>query len=246
MARNSASNHSFLDKYRDETATHAYSLVLVLPLILIYEAGILMVSEYSWHDTTVLANEAIVLLFDRLGLAQANLVPAFLVMATLFGLQFATAKPWRIRFGNIPLLHLEYALYAFILFIGVVWMFPGALVYRSPEPIDALLSIGAGIYEEFIFRLVLLSLCMALLEKGLKVEKMRGLGTSVVVTALCFAGFHYILGGDPFRWGDFWVRVAAGIYFGIICLTRGYGLAAGTHAGFNLLIVAFTRAGIPS
>jgi hypothetical protein len=245
MARKSASNHSFLDQYRGETATHAYSLVLVLPLILIYEAGILIVSEYSWHDTTVLANEAIVLLFDRLGLSWANLVPALLVMVTLFGLQFATGKPWRIRIGNIALLHLEYALYAFILFIGVVWMFPGALIYRAPEPIDVFLSVGAGIYEEYLFRLVLLSLCLALLVKGLKVEKMRGLCTSVVVTALCFAGFHYILGGASFRWGDFWVRVAAGIYFGVICLTRGYGLAAGTHAGFNLLIVAFTQAGIP-
>ena len=118
-------------------------------------------------------------------------------------------------------------------------MFPGRLAFRDPRSIEVILSIGAGVYEEFIFRLLFLSILIYFFEKSLKVENRRTIYVAVVISAFCFAGFHHILGREPFRWADFLVRSAAGIYFGFIYLTRGYGVCAGTHIGFNLLRVLF-------
>lgn len=230
---------TFLEQYVRETRTRAYSLILVLPLVLIYEAGVLLVNEYSFRKAGVLANEIIVLLFERLGLSNVNIIPAILVLGTLFLLQFKSGKKWNIRFSNVLLLHAEYIMYAALFFVSVAWIFPGRLIFRMPEPVYVVLSIGAGVYEEFLFRLVFLSILIYFFEKSLKVENRRTIYVAVVISAVCFAGFHHLLGREHFRWADFFVRSAGGVYFGYIYLARGYGMCAGTHIGFNILRLMF-------
>ena len=230
---------TFLEKYAQDTRVHVYSLVLILPLVLIYEGGILLINECSFGRATILANELIVLIFERLGLRNVNIIPAILVMATLFAMQWKSGKSWNIRLSNVFMLHIEYILYAVLFFISVSWIFPGRLIFRVPRAAEVILSIGAGVYEEYLFRLLFLSALILFFKKSLNVENKRTLYTAVVISAVCFAGFHHILGRDPFRWSDFCIRSAAGVYFGFIFLTRGYGVCAGTHIGFNILRVMF-------
>ena len=96
---------SFVEEYLEETRTHAYSLILVLPLVLIYEAGLLLINEHILGKVDVLANEIIVLIFDRLGLQNVNIIPAILVLGTLFLMQIKSNKKWQIRFSNVLVLH---------------------------------------------------------------------------------------------------------------------------------------------
>lgn len=237
----------FLEKYFSQTNTYVYSLILIIPLIFIYESGLLIVRGYSFESgdilaTDILANELIILLFEKIGMRWEyfNIMPALLVMGTIFVLQFASQKQWKVDITNVFLVHIEYVLYAVIFFFSVAWIFPGSISFQPPSSSrHVLVAIGAGVYEEYLFRLVLLSLLMYAFEKGLKVEKQRRIYVSVVLSAVFFAGFHHILGDASFKWEVFFIRTAAGIFFGFLHLTRGYGIAAGTHAGFNLMKILF-------
>jgi hypothetical protein len=68
----------------------------------------------------------------------------------------------------------------------------------------------------------------------------------VVVSAISFSLYHYQLplftfsgltGSEPFEWQSFIFRTLAGIYFGMIFLIRGFGLTAGAHASYDIIIV---------
>ncbi|MFC1582706.1 type II CAAX prenyl endopeptidase Rce1 family protein [Planctomycetota bacterium] len=241
MADKKEKQQSFWEQYKKETSTPIYSLVLVLPLIFIYEAGVLLIDEHSWRDTSLLVNDTIQLIFHKFGAHRSTLIPACLVMITLFLLQFKSDRKWELRTSNVLLMHVEYLVYAAILFVGVAWIYEGGFSFDPPGSRKVLMAMGAGIYEEYLFRLVLLSLLFAGMEKGLKVDKTRGIYAAVLLSAVCFAGFHYVLDNDSFEWAGFFVRTAAGVFFGFLCLTRGYGTAAGTHVAFNVLRELFCR-----
>lgn len=102
------------------------------------------------------------------------------------------------------------------------------------------LSCGAGVYEEFLFRLVLmggLALLVRLLfglRKGALAFTICALGQ-----ALLFSAFHHLPGSeDAFEMGKFAFRTAAGVYFAYLYWERGFGIAAGAHAGYDLFTVA--------
>jgi len=58
----------------------------------------------------------------------------------------------------------------------------------------------------------------------------------VICTALAFAGYHY-LGEERFYWPTFAFRVVAGAYFGLVFVFRGFGITAGSHAGYDCVLV---------
>jgi len=104
-------------------------------------------------------------------------------------------------------------------------------------PTQVMISLGAGLYEELVFRVLLVS--------GLAWIGTRGLGWSTrasgvaatVLGALIFSAFHYIGPyGDPFQLDSFTFRAIAGVIFSGLYLARGFGIAAWTHALYDLLL----------
>ena len=98
-------------------------------------------------------------------------------------------------------------------------------------------SVGAGIYEELVFRLVALTLLNLVLIDLLKMNKFRGGLLIVLIPAFLFSLYHY-LGSDTFTWQSFIFRTMAGIYFGVLFVFRGFGITAGAHAAYDIMIVA--------
>jgi membrane protease YdiL (CAAX protease family) len=99
--------------------------------------------------------------------------------------------------------------------------------------------VGAGIYEELLFRLIIMTLVIIVLADVLKFKMRWAAAAAVVVSALLFSAHHYApIGLDSFSWGSFSFRAFAGAYLGIIFLVRGYGPAAGAHAAYNVMVVA--------
>jgi membrane protease YdiL (CAAX protease family) len=95
--------------------------------------------------------------------------------------------------------------------------------------------IGAGIYEEILFRLCLFSLLDHMLRT---IGLFRPLSFMIAsfIAALAFATAHHLgPNGEPVTTQRFLFRVTAGIYFSIIYFTRGLGIAVGTHIGYDLL-----------
>jgi membrane protease YdiL (CAAX protease family) len=102
---------------------------------------------------------------------------------------------------------------------------------------NAVLSLGAGIYEEFVFRLGLMTLISIVTADIFGLHK--GLSNLLMVSgsAVLFSLYHY-LGAEPFQVQSFVFRTIAGVYFGVLFLTRGFGVTAGCHICYDIIVVS--------
>jgi len=108
-------------------------------------------------------------------------------------------------------------------------------------------GIGAGIYEELVFRLVLICLLMLLFQDALKLTHANAIVLSVLISAALFSAHHHVdffsgrlNSGDPFNVTKFIFRTIAGVYFAALFAIRGFGITAGTHAFYNIIAVSIT------
>jgi membrane protease YdiL (CAAX protease family) len=95
---------------------------------------------------------------------------------------------------------------------------------------------GAGLYEEVLFRLLLFS-------AAARLAGLAGLGgwwkiaAAVASTSLLFALAHYVgAGGDAWALPSFCFRFLAGAFFALLFVSRGFGITAGTHAAYDVLV----------
>jgi membrane protease YdiL (CAAX protease family) len=97
-------------------------------------------------------------------------------------------------------------------------------------------SMGAGIFEELVFRLFLMS---ALVWIGMRAVKSWGLPRwiagffAIAGSALVFSWFHHLC-GEPFDKGRFIFRTMAGVLLGLLMWVRGYGVCVYTHTVYNM------------
>jgi hypothetical protein len=103
-----------------------------------------------------------------------------------------------------------------------------------------MLSLGAGLYEELFFRVLL----VGGLAWGAKVAfgvGQRGAGViATIVGALAFSAFHYIGPyGDPLELQSFLFRAISGVAFSALFLVRGFGITAWTHALYDAFLLLF-------
>jgi membrane protease YdiL (CAAX protease family) len=63
----------------------------------------------------------------------------------------------------------------------------------------------------------------------------------VGISSILFAAYHY-LGQEAFHWRTFAFRTAAGAYFGAIFVLRGFGVTAGAHAAYDVILVLMRAA----
>jgi len=122
----------------------------------------------------------------------------------------------------------------------------------SVEPGRSLMAnivtgIGAGIYEELVFRLILICVLMLLFQDALRFTRKNSIVYSVLISAALFSAHHHIdfFSGqpnaiDPFNFTRFVFRIIAGIYFAVLFAIRGFGITAGTHAFYNIIAVSIT------
>lgn len=105
-------------------------------------------------------------------------------------------------------------------------------------------GIGAGIYEELVFRLILICLLMLFFQDILRFDHRKSIMFSVLISAALFSAHHHIdfLSGtlnpaDPFNLTRFIFRAIAGIYFAMLFAIRGFGITAGTHCFYNSIAI---------
>jgi membrane protease YdiL (CAAX protease family) len=58
----------------------------------------------------------------------------------------------------------------------------------------------------------------------------------VSASAVLFSLYHY-LGAETFQLQSFVFRTVAGVYFGVLFLTRGFGITAGCHIFYDIIVV---------
>ncbi len=100
-----------------------------------------------------------------------------------------------------------------------------------------MVSLGAGIYEELLFRVLLVG---TLAWCARRLFGWGGLAAGIFATvlgALVFSAFHYIGPyGDRLELGSFVFRAVAGVMFSGLYLLRGFGITAWTHALYDVFL----------
>jgi hypothetical protein len=106
-----------------------------------------------------------------------------------------------------------------------------------PLPNLIMVSLGAGIYEELLFRVVVVSSLAKLATGGFGWRPWVGGVFATVAGALVFSAFHYIGPlGDTLELGSFVFRLVAGLLLSGLFLLRGFGIAAWTHALYDVFL----------
>ena len=224
------------------------SLVFVTPILLIYEVGVLLLGPQAMRNGADLWLRHFL---DATGFGQYFLLPLLTVFA-LLAWHHLTHEPWKFSPRLLGLMLAESALFSVIL-LGFV-QFQGRVMEISQLTV-AIQSVeqlawatklkqvvgyfGAGIYEELLFRLLLLPL-LTILFRGLGVTTRKSLVAAIILSGLFFSAAHYQVFtsvGDTFEWFSFTFRFVAGIFFALLFTYRGFGIAVGTHTLYDVLVV---------
>jgi hypothetical protein len=275
------------DSYLERTTRPVYAIAFLLPFIVFYEIGTLLINTdvLSKSQVRVVAFVWLQDFLQYLGTSDkiAWLAPPVVVVLILLGLQIASRKPWYFCIRDYGPMAVECILLAVPLI--VLSLFFNSPTVGSPPPRPALecapsracllaaqtdvrgqdtettagsptdapggdrwlmanvvTGVGAGIYEELVFRLILICALMVLFQDVLGIGHRNAIMLSVLVSAALFSAHHHIIFVNgrfgrtaPFTWPEFGFRTAAGVYFAVLFAIRGFGITAGTHAFYDII-----------
>lgn len=219
------------------------SLILVFPLFLIYQLGVLF--------TLPLLNGAdfvTTFLFTSLGLTLKGYLLFLAVVVSLFAIVVGLLKRKQQFNGRVflPVL-LESVIYALtmgsliVLVMTKVLGFPptlAAALQRQGFVGRTVMSLGAGVYEETVFRLGLLGGGIAVFEKLLGMSRWAAVLGAFILSSAVFSFVHYLPPlGDAFSFGSFTFRLLAGVVFGLLFKLRGFAVAVYTHAFYDIFVL---------
>lgn len=278
------------NSYLERTSRPVYAIVFLLPFIVFYELGTLLINTDVLNQTQVRVVAFVWLqeLLEYVGF-QGKLMwaaPALAVIVILVALQLTSRKQWSFVPGDIWPMAVECILFAVpLIVLGLFlnnsghkqgdsgWIDNSAVQIRAEAVMncaqvvsgssatesglqtginnaviqqsllaDIVTGIGAGIYEELVFRLILICVLMLLFQDVFGISHKNSIILSVFVSAALFSAHHHIvfLGGRfghsaPFNWTEFGFRTVAGVYFAGLFAIRGFGITAGTHAFYDII-----------
>lgn len=217
------------------------SAVLVFPLFMIYQAGILVSDGFNGVDFTTQT---------LVELAAQDMGNYLIVLAGLLLGYGAILVILRKRGSFSPRAFapvlLESSFYA--LTMGSIILFfmeklipgtPGLAIGHSVGPIDVLvISAGAGLHEELIFRLIGMG-GLSWLLAGLTGPK-RAWILALIISSIAFSLAHHIgPAGEDFAFSVFVFRSFAGVFFALIYHVRGFAVAAWTHTLYDVYVLSF-------
>lgn len=226
------------------------SLIFMAPLIVLYEVGAVLYTTdpHTGHRVSNLARSFMKDFLELFG-AVGDYLPGLAVVLVL--LAWHVARRDRLRFD--PRLYFAMAIESLALAIPLL-MF-GLLIgprqaagYTAAAPdlstmtwqAGVVFSIGAGVYEELVFRLAAIAILHMVFVDMLAVPEKRGAILAVVCSAILFAAYHFSA-GDQFTWPKFVFYFAAGIYFAVLYVMRGFGIVVATHAFYDVLVIAISK-----
>jgi len=271
------------NSYLERTSRPVYAIFFLLPLIVFYELGTLLINTNVLNQSQVRVVAFVWLkeLLEYLGTGSriAWLAPPFVVILILIGLQVASGKKWSLLTHDVPPMFVECVLLAVPLIVFSLFLsspaqnhssendsIPVVTVAAVPQSVPSgavcacaapangsapanhsllaniVTGIGAGIYEELVFRLILICLLMVFFQDLLRLSHKSSIILSVLISAALFSAHHHviILDGQIGQTGtfdamQFTFRTIAGIYFAALFAIRGFGITAGTHACYDII-----------
>jgi hypothetical protein len=247
--------------YAERTRESSYTLALVVPFLVIYEVGLIALRLTHLDFRARNGADAIIrfMLFP-LGLQRAGTAGAVLWSVVSMIVLAACYAVWRSREGErrqfrprlVGWLYAESVGWAAILFVASLLIFSSSL---RAQALDAggqaaetsvaaqlVFNAGAGVYEELVFRVLLVLVLVLFFTRIVHLERLQGGIAAAAAAALLFSLVHFGSrpGADP--WGGehflklFAFRWAAGGFFSLLFYFRSFGIAVATHAIYDTMV----------
>ncbi len=184
------------------------------------------------------------------GLSHPLFLPLLLVVI-LLGWQVSSKHDWRFSPSILGGMTVESVTWAIALLgigrlidLAFSYLEQGRLPILAVDPagphqpgLSALVGyLGAGVYEETLFRLMLIPAFFGAL-RLLQMPQVLSSSWAVTASALLFALAHHAGSpGEAFTWYAFIFRWMAGVFFAWVFILRGFGIAVGTHTAYDILV----------
>lgn len=229
----------FFHNYFRVTREPFHSFLISLPLIFSYE---LLVFLLNRSDITGLRNGADIIfrqLFSIFGIYGFYAVGLVLIIVFLVSYYFydQSGREVHFRFYYFPLAIVESSVYAVVLFLIFSKISDFDISLNLNVKQNFVLVLGAGVYEEFIFRVILITGFNFFLTQILRFGKVSSYLLAIMASSFVFSLFHYLGAyGEVFVLRTFILRFLSGVYLAGIYLFRGYGLAAYTHSIYDMMV----------
>ncbi|MEP0005956.1 MAG: CPBP family intramembrane glutamic endopeptidase [Balneola sp.] len=234
-----------LKTYFSDTKNLLYSFLISLPLFLAYELLILISQPDSSQIVRISVDSWFKSIFSLFGV---NTVSITLLIVALFGMFILYKEREQLRelrFKYFPLMIGESTIYAVLVTLVATFFVSMVFAISANDPISSLtglqkfaLSLGAGLYEELFFRVILVSVLILVFQKVFNNKNWAAITAAVVLSAFLFSMVHYVGSmGDPFTLSSFTYRFVFGLILNGIYVWRGFGIAAWTHALYDLMVL---------
>lgn len=214
------------------------SIVWIAPLFLCYQIGVIFSSRLNGADfLTRLVFEGVGHQRDRYllvhGVLSLILIGYVIYLRRRRGFSLSAFTPILLESTIIAM-----TMGTFIVFVLEQLFGSGFLVAAMGQVGNAVVtSLGAGVYEEVVFRLGLMGgMCVLLDRCG--IGRVVGTVVAAVVSSVLFALAHHVgAHGEAFSWGAFAYRALAGAAFAAIFYFRSLAHAVYTHVLYDLYVL---------
>lgn len=234
-------------QYFSNTHSLLYSFLFSVPLFLIYEGLILISQPNADHIVRISVDVWMKSIFSWFGVNAVSFSLLFMMLLGFFILYKEREKLKDLKFSYFLVMIAETIIYAIIVAIISSALTSLILNFSANDSVDSLsylqklaLSLGAGLYEELFFRVLLVSGFVFIFNKMFNNKKWAANIAAVTLSAALFSAVHYTGSmGDLFTLNSFLYRFLFGLILNGIYIWRGFGVAAWTHALYDVIVITF-------
>ncbi|MBL8963945.1 MAG: CPBP family intramembrane metalloprotease [Phycisphaeraceae bacterium] len=229
-------------------------LAFLSPLIVLYEVGSMVYLSGISSGVDVSARRLLRVFFEHFGAFSLHL-PGIALAVVLLLWHVLERDPWMVRGRVLAGMFVESIIWTLpLLVLGLFFSqrapsAAGAALLAADGGVASMawqarltLSIGAGIYEELLFRLIAIAALHAVLVDMMRMRERTGYIIAALVASAAFAAYHDVWtpGGLDLALAAYYML--AGAYLSGVFIARGFGLAVAAHAWYDIVALVLLPA----
>lgn len=227
--------------YVSESRRLGISIIIILPLVVLYQIGVIQAGSSTRNLAEVWMTGPLALM----GVSVTTALNVAALTGLLYGLWESHGRG-SLSVSFMAIMIVESGIYALLMFKGVTAATTALeqtaaelLTMSLPARQQLFLSVGAAVYEELLFRFILIGGGMFLLHRVFLWNGILSALLLLLISSLLFSSAHHIGSlGDSMDTSIFLFRTLCGLTLGAVFLARGLGIAVWTHAIYNILVLA--------